>query len=392
MTNLGDGGLLQYELNAAISIVQKASFVSRSLQHTLLLKGVESMSKDDKSPVTIADFVVQALIIRKLHEIFPHDRFIAEESSEFLKQNKMISDKVLFSLNSISDFLWTDKMLYETVDLGQYDYNASDSNSINRIWVLDPVDGTKGFMRGEHYCIALALLSPEKKPMMSVMGCPNINYKNVLESSTGNNKKISNIEPVIEVILDEDGSKIDAHVGETGTIFFSVSNRGSFVRSLSMLAGSAYEVSVKESLDPTNLTLCESVEASHGDRGLTEAVYKQMKLKNDFLRLDGQCKYAIVGAGGADGNMRLPPLGYIEKIWDHAPGTHFVIEAGGKVTDLNGILLDFGQGRLLPKCVTGIVASTGGELHDKILESIRISSKGVSNNENKRVFGQDSNK
>lgn len=27
-----------------------------------------------------------------------------------------------------------------------------------RVWVLDPVDGTKGFMRGEHYCIALALL------------------------------------------------------------------------------------------------------------------------------------------------------------------------------------------------------------------------------------------
>ena len=30
--------------------------------------------------------------------------------------------------------------------------------SAERVWVLDPVDGTKGFMRGEHYCIALALL------------------------------------------------------------------------------------------------------------------------------------------------------------------------------------------------------------------------------------------
>ena len=30
--------------------------------------------------------------------------------------------------------------------------------SADRVWVLDPIDGTKGFMRGEHYCIALALL------------------------------------------------------------------------------------------------------------------------------------------------------------------------------------------------------------------------------------------
>lgn len=94
---------------------------------------------------------------------------------------------------------------------------------------------------------------------------------------------------------------------------------------------------------------------------------------------------------GADGNMRLPPLGYIEKIWDHAAGTHFVIEAGGEVTDLNGMTLDFGQGRLLPKYVTGIVASSGGDLHKRLLDSIRTNSKTMNtNNNNKtRVFGQD---
>ena len=53
-------------------------------------------------------------------------------------------------------------------------------------------------------------------------------------------------------------------------------------------------------------------------------------MSKDYVRLDGQCKYAIVGAGAAHGNMRLPPSGYIEKIWDHAPGVHFVTEAGGQ--------------------------------------------------------------
>ena len=49
-----------------------------------------------------------------------------------------------------------------------------------------------------------------------------------------------------------------------------------------------------------------------------------------LYRLDGQCKYCVVGAGAADGNLRLPYKGYIEKIWDHAAGAHFVTEAGGK--------------------------------------------------------------
>jgi 3'-phosphoadenosine 5'-phosphosulfate (PAPS) 3'-phosphatase len=47
------------------------------------------------------------------------------------------------------------------------------------------------------------------------------------------------------------------------------------------------------------------------------------------------------------GNMRLPPLGYVEKIWDHAPGACFIIEAGGEMTDLSGERIDFSKGRLL---------------------------------------------
>ena len=43
-------------------------------------------------------------------------------------------------------------LLLSPLPVGMFDGSAE------RVWVLDPVDGTKGFMRGEHYCIALALL------------------------------------------------------------------------------------------------------------------------------------------------------------------------------------------------------------------------------------------
>ena len=70
-------------------------------------------------------------------------------------------------------------------------------------------------------------------------------------------------------------------------------------------------------------------------------------------------RYCVVGSGAAEGNMRLPPQGYVEKIWDHAPGGHFIIEAGGEVTDLEGRQLDFSRGRMLDPSVTGIIASNG---------------------------------
>ena len=60
----------------------------RSLQRNLL-QGDGTLSKEDSSPVTIADFAVQALVIHCLSECFPSDKFIAEESSELLKDNKV---------------------------------------------------------------------------------------------------------------------------------------------------------------------------------------------------------------------------------------------------------------------------------------------------------------
>jgi 3'(2'), 5'-bisphosphate nucleotidase len=64
----------------------------RSMQKYLLEgQGLGAVSKDDKSPVTIADFAVQALVIYYLSEAFPSDRFIAEESSELIRGDKVCS-------------------------------------------------------------------------------------------------------------------------------------------------------------------------------------------------------------------------------------------------------------------------------------------------------------
>ena len=142
--NLGDGGRLQSELNTALAAVQKASFMSRSLQRSLLYgdgsngsnNNKVSISKDDKSPVTIADFAVQALVIHSLSQAFPQDKFIAEEDSELLRSDVAIREGVLTALKSVAPTVpWTEEMLYSTIDKGMFDGTAP------RVWVLDPVDG-----------------------------------------------------------------------------------------------------------------------------------------------------------------------------------------------------------------------------------------------------------
>jgi 3'(2'), 5'-bisphosphate nucleotidase len=43
----------------------------------------------------------------------------------------------------------------------------------SRLWLLDPIDGTRGFLRGRQYVIALALVV-NGRVQVSVIGCPRL--------------------------------------------------------------------------------------------------------------------------------------------------------------------------------------------------------------------------
>jgi len=363
-------------LDVAVSAVHRACFLSRSLQTSLLAR-TSSVSKQDKSPVTVADFVVQALVIDALHTAFPLDKFIAEEDSDLLQEDPALLAKVLEALGAG----WDAKRLFRVIDLGRY--NGTDVVE-HRVWVLDPVDGTKGFMRGEHFCVALALLV-KGTPTLSVLGCPNLNLQRVLHLQAPISQLCA---PLVVNVETTTASAATATVfpPSSGSLYFAVTGQGAFARSLAMPLGGAFEVRVSDTDVPAEATLCESTEASHGDRDITIHVYEQMRLTKDYLRLDGQCKYCVVGAGAAEGNLRLPAAGYQEKIWDQAPGAHFVTEAGGTITDLDGNQLDFSLGRLLPPHVTGIIASNDA-LHKELLARV-AQAKASLTQRPKKTFGQ----
>ena len=85
---------------------------------------------------------------------------------------------------------------------------------------------------------------------------------------------------------------------------------------------------------------------------------------------DSQCKYAVVARGQAEAYIRSPTdRFYEEKIWDHAAGFRVILEAGGRVSDVNGAPLDFSIGRGLARNKGVIV--TNGLCHDRVLAAVQ---------------------
>jgi 3'(2'), 5'-bisphosphate nucleotidase len=88
------------------------------------------------------------------------------------------------------------------------------------------------------------------------------------------------------------------------------------------------------------------------------------------LLMDSQAKHVAVAAGASDLLIRVPPdPEFHDAVWDQAPGSLLIEEAGGRITDLAGRPLDFKTGRRL-RHNTGMLASNG-LLHAAALEGIR---------------------
>lgn len=313
------------EKNIAFEAVKEASYLCINVQKEI---SHEIIQKKDRSPVTVADFGSQALICKSILEHFPNDPVIAEENSDELKKekNKRILDQVGSNLNHFYAGLSEDEIC-DWIDHG------FSSNYSERFWTLDPIDGTKGFLRGEQYAISLALII-DGKIQISALACPNL--------------------------ISSDGT--------TGTIFIAERNQGTNEYSLNN-PDFKTKIQVSNNLDSKKARFCESVESGHSSHSDSEKVAEVLEISQEPVRLDSQAKYAAVARGDAEIYLRLPTRrDYQEKIWDHAGGCLLVTEAGGKVTDISGNPLDFTLGRALKKN-RGVIV-TNRFLHNQVLRAI----------------------
>ncbi|HMP73878.1 MAG TPA: 3'(2'),5'-bisphosphate nucleotidase [Kiritimatiellia bacterium] len=292
-----------------------------------------ALTKSDLSPVTVADFGVQALILDRIGKAFPEDRIVAEEEASDLRdpENEALWKRVMGAVQVVDDALDGEAML------GALDRGKDEGGAEGGFWTLDPVDGTKGFLRGEQYAIALARVE-RGRPVLGVLGCPRLTIR-------------------------LNGAELGP-----GLLFFATRGDGAWVAELREGA-QAHLIRASGQVTASDLVFCESVESGHSAHGHSEQIAQRLGVKAEPLRLDSQAKYGCVASGQADAYLRLPTRAdYREKIWDHAAGVLIVEEAGGVVTDVEGKELDFSLGRTLREN-RGVVAAAPG-VHATLMAAV----------------------
>ncbi|KAF2471636.1 carbohydrate phosphatase [Lindgomyces ingoldianus] len=356
------------ELTIALRAIHRASILTKSVLRSLN-NSVSAETKADDSPVTVADFAAQALIIAAIHAVYPEDKFVGEESAKALRENLVLRERVwqlvVQSQRStspqvlcdegdaaISDsgkvqgrlrqggsapeqqWLATPKNMDEMLDC--IDLGISESTRKGRVWVLDPVDGTATFMEGKQYAVCLCLLE-DGVQKVGVIGCPNLKLDLGAEARGLGTK-------VHEDQVDDAGY---------GVVLSAVKGQGTFVRSMHASGfGIAQRINHdNDQVQQRDVIDIDFVEATLGKTSLVQddhrAVAERLGAQwPGTVIWSQQLKYVALALGAADVILRIPKgKERYTFIWDHAGGQILFQEAGGVITDFDGREIDFGQGR-----------------------------------------------
>ena len=315
-------------LQCGIDAVKKASLVIRQIQQDLT---ITALDKDDKSPVTVADFTAQAIINRLLSQSLDQFKLVGEEDSASLHNSANPSflpvihhyTKTVFPNATMSN-------VSEWIDLGK-------SSPEGDYWTLDPIDGTKGFIRQDQFAIALAYIV-SGTVQIGVLACPNLSQAHVPDK------------------------------GGEGSLLYAVRGQGCWTTPLFHENHQPTQLFVSKQTNLSEAVMLGSYEGGHTNPAKINKFLQDCNNDRPTFRLDSQAKYAILASGHADILLRLlssQKPDYDEKIWDQAAGSIILEEAGGRITDLAGKPLDFTQGRTLANN-RGIFASNG-LIHDQAL-------------------------
>lgn len=336
-----------YELQAGIAAVRQAARLCQTVQRSIT---ADALEKKDKSPVTIADFGSQAIVCKAIGEAFPDDPIVGEEDSAELKEpgNEAFLTRIVEELSAVG-LNGSPEDACRWIDRGGWNGEGMPGE---RFWTLDPIDGTKGFLRGQQYAISLAMIE-NGQIVAAIVGCPNLPLEATARGASADESIIAS---------------------GAGSLLIATHGAGAFV--LPIGGDSAFDpatatpVKVSDITDFSSARLCESVESGHSSHSHSAQIAAELGIVHEPARLDSQAKYAVVARGEADIYLRLPTRpGYREKIWDHAGGVLVTQEAGGTVTDITGKPLDFTHGRELVEN-RGVIV-TNSPLHERVLVAVK---------------------
>lgn len=317
------------ERAVAEAAVLRAAILTKKIQSQ-----VSAVSKADATPVTVADFAAQALLISALHAAFPDDAFLGEEDASALRSDVQLRDQVyalvvssaaagdeaLASPASVDDML-------DMIDLG----GAGQGGHTGRFWVMDPIDGTATFLKGQQYAVSLALIENGRE-VVGVLACPSLTV-----AADGK---------LYDETVDADG---------LGVLLTAVKGQGATIRHFPSQAGASLASSPATPIaapltGPTDLKDLRFVDCQRStstNHGVVRKLAAQVGATYPGLDLwASHLRYAALVLGGADAWVRLGAReSAVFFIWDNAGAQLIFTELGGKITDFDGKEMDFGAGR-----------------------------------------------
>lgn len=201
--------------------------------------------KEDKSPVTIADLKSDTLITEQLNLLSPDIPVLSEETA--------------------------------------FEHPYSERKQWQRYWLVDPLDGTKGFInKNDFFTVNIAL--------------------------------IDNNTAVLGVV----------YAPATGQLFYATEGHGAFRRNRD---AEPQKMSVCKQLRAKPIVAVSRAHINTPTQNLLDKIGE-----HELVRADSSLKCCLVADGSADLYLRVGPTCE----WDTAAGQCIVEEAGGKLSDYEG--------------------------------------------------------
>lgn len=335
------------ELTLAFGAVQNAATISQSMVSSTDKGDVE---KDDLSPVTVADFAVQALLVASLKGAFPDDSFVGEEDASLMRANPALLDRVWGLVSAVpADALAATggRIPASKEDLCDLvDGCGASTPGAGRTWVFDPIDGTKTYMMGQVYAINVALLV-DGQQTVGVVACPNTS---------------------MDAKAPMNNTDIDPASG--GCILFAVRGHGAYVRPLraSEPVRRLTTAPVTDLSDLRFVTANSIVDSSLD--GVHEVVASRLGVPYPGCDLlPWVLRWAMLALGLGNTTVWVyKSRTRLGKVWDHAGAMLLFEETGGKITDVLGRDIDLTKGRKMAGNF-GFVAAPE-DVHSKLLETV----------------------
>jgi 3'-phosphoadenosine 5'-phosphosulfate (PAPS) 3'-phosphatase len=249
---------------------------------------VAALVKADSSPVTVVDLLHQTQLQEMLRREFPGDALLSEEPRNLQERHAREAGELSRAVYGVE----LEATIAELPTQGAV------------TWVLDPIDGTKGFLGGRYFALALACFI-DGAPRFAVMAVP--------------------------------GGNSDRPLAIDRTIAFATSGGGAWISPV--VEGGEPQWRPLPAGPPRTGSIRVAVSLAHGGP-LADRLRSTPGL--EVLELDSQAKYLAVAAGDIDAYLRAArDDGRSDLLWDHLPGALIAGEAGCEVRHFDGTPIVF---------------------------------------------------